>query len=183
MAIRNISEIARRAQYLAEDQPEQAQAIRAGLDPMLRDIEVESGMVRDANVLPNRMYGDTGAAGTMAAYYEALATRLPGYVNTRRAYEEELRKKKEAAEKKDEDTGGGGGDTMQMPQYGMPLTGLRPPQFYLPQAALVPDIKRDTMYVTSPYGAMPTGTISGKPTPAARALAQRKYSRTGTVAM
>jgi hypothetical protein len=60
---------------------------------------------------------------------------------------------------------------------------LRPPQFYLPQAALVPDVKRDTMYVTSPYGAMPTGTISGKPTPAARALAQRKYSRTGTVAM
>lgn len=181
MAVRNVSEIARRAQYTAEDALPVAAAIRSGLDPMLRDIEVQSGMVRDANVLPNRMLPDTGMTGTMGTYYQALASRLPAYVNVRRAYEEDLKKKAEAQAKKD--AGGAGGADMQMPTFGMPMTNIRPPSYYLPQAALVPDIKRDTMYVTSPYGAMPVGTVSGKPTSAQRALAQRKYSSSRMVAM
>lgn len=169
MVARNVSRIARQAQYAVEDAQPEAEAIRQGLDPALRDIEVQSGMVRDANVLPNRLLTDGGAGATMSTYYSALANKLPGYVNARRAYEEALKKKKE----------GDGSDSPYTMNYMQPPT-LPPITTYLPQVGTVDWAQQGLRYVVSPYGAVPYGAIPPKTgaQPPARVLAQRRVVST-----
>ncbi len=169
MVAYNVSRTARGAQYAMEDYGNEAEAIRSGLDPMLRDIEVQSGMRSGANVLQNQLFTGGDKASTMAAYYEALASKLPGYVNARRAYE--------TAEKKKAASGaGGGGAGMMMPVGNYPMQNLLPPQYYLPMTSTDVRGKTGPAYVTSPYGAMPQRVVT--PTqPATRTLAQRRYSR------
>lgn len=150
----NVSRIARQAQYAAEDSGAGAAAIRAGLDPMLRDIEVQSGMASGANVLQNRLFtgGDTSTA--MGNYYAALATKLPAYVNRRRAFE--------AEEKKKAQSGGGGGTGAGMlldPNYS-PVYGLPPVEEYLPT---IPNPSRDRMRAL--YAGLSRALTSRGPTP------------------
>lgn len=149
--------------------------MKMALDPMLRDIEAQSGMVRGANVLPNQLFTDSGRASAMTAYYQALASKLPEYVNARRAFEEDAKKKAAAA--------GGGGGGMAMPQmYQMPMQSLLPPQYYLPMTNVGVRGRTGPEYVTSPYGAIPQQVVA--PTqPASRVLAQRRYSRSRTTEM
>lgn len=166
MVAYNVSRIARGAQSTMKDYGSEADAIRSGLNPMLRDIEVLSGMVSEANVLPNRLLTNAPQATAMANYYNALANKLPGYVNTRRAYEEEQKKKNK------------NNTSPYTFNYTMPPT-LPPLTAYLPNTGYVPDVNRNVVYGVSPYGAMPMGTIpqTGKQ-PLSRVLAQRRVTTT-----
>lgn len=140
----------------------QQAAIMAAADPMLRDVEVRSGMVPDANVLQaNLMPSDRLTA--QEAYLTALRSQLPGYVNAYRAKLAEDAKKAKAA------SGSGGGDVITPPSYNYQLP---PTTQYLPNVGLVPDINRNIMYGVSPYGAMPMGQLYQLP-PAATTLARR----------
>lgn len=177
MVAYNVSRTAREAQYAIEDGRSAAEAIRSGLDPMLRDIEVQSGMAPGANVLQNRLLGDT-ASSAMGTYYDALANRLPGYVNTRRAFEAEEKKKAAAAAK--------AASTITMPNFNFPMQGLLPPQYYLPMTSTGVRGRTGPAYGTSPYGAIPMSVITPSQTgatPASRVLAQRRYSRNQAQAM
>lgn len=166
----NVSETARRAQWTAEDARAAAEAIKGGLDPMLRAIEERSGANPEARMLENRLVTDT-TGGTMGAYYSALASRLPAYVNARRAYQEEQAKKAAKA------AGGGGqgtGGAYQLPDEEMPLVNLMPPQYYLPMTNVDVRGRTGPAYATSPYGAIPMSTMTPS---AAQTLAQRKFAR------
>lgn len=163
----NVSNIARKAQFTMEDAQAANQAIKAGLDPMLSDIEVQSGMVRGANVLPNRLF-TSGTGDTMGTYYAALASKLPAYVNTRRAYDEEQKKK---------NAGSSSGGTFQFPNFDFPTIDLLPPQYYLPMTSTGVRGRTGPAYGTSPYGAIPMGVITSAQ-PASRTLAERKYGMT-----
>jgi len=167
MVAYNVSRIARGAQSTMEDYGSEAEAIRSGLNPMLRDIEVQSGMVSGANVLPNRLFTNAPQATALAAYYDALANKLPGYVNARRAY---------AAADKKKQTAGSSATPPYTSSYTTPPT-LPPVTAYLPNVGYVPDFNRNVVYGVSPYGAMPMGTIPKTRTqPASRVLAQRRVS-------
>lgn len=167
MVAYNVSRAARGAQYAVEDGSSAAEAIKSGLDPMLRDIEVQSGMAPGANVLQNRLL-TSGAGDAMGTYYSALASKLPAYVNARRAYEDEQKKKEKS---------GGGGGTFQFPNFDFPVINLLPPQYYLPMTSTGVRGRTGPAYGTSPYGAIPMGVITSAQ-PASRTLAERKYGMT-----
>jgi hypothetical protein len=154
----------------------QQSAIIAAADPMLRDIETRSGMVQGANVLNANLIPDSGLAG-QETYLTALRNKLPSYVNSYRAYLEEERKKNSAG------SGSGGG---MMPLAGYAPT-MPPPLSFMPSVGLVPDIGRNTYYTTSPYGAMPAGSIYQLPptakTPAAGLARRMATTRSGRMAV
>lgn len=141
MVAYNVSRIARGAQSTMEDYGSEAEAIRSGLNPMLRDIEVQSGMVPGANVLPNRLFTNTPQATAMATYYDALANKLPGYVNARRAYETAEKKKKATSS-----TGTGTGTGMMTDAGYSPIAGLPPIVEYLPGVPNVGKARTQTLY-------------------------------------
>jgi|GEM_PF-6091909 len=140
MVAYNVSRIARGAQSTMKDYGSEADAIRSGLNPMLRDIEVQSGMVSGANVLPNRLFTNAPQATAMATYYDALANKLPAYVNARRAYDTAEKKKATSS------TGTGTGTGMMTdPEYS-PIAGLPPIAEYLPGVPNVGKARTQALY-------------------------------------
>jgi hypothetical protein len=142
----------------------QQTAIMAAADPMLRDIEVKSGMTEGANVLKSNLYAGTGMAG-QEAYATALRNRLPSYVNNYRAYMEEQKKKNSGS-------GDGGGASPLPPMYGS----LPPVGSYFPTPQL-PDWAQNIPYLNAFRGGVPMGSdYSYYMLPPSQGLARRMAS-------
>lgn len=143
----NVSNAARTAQWGLEDDTKKALAIKMATDPMLRNAEVQSGMVQGANVLQNTVIPGTLSGDIMSGYYDKLATDLPKYTNAYRAYLEEQRKKAAASASSGFDLSGLGTINYIMPTQG----GMFGSPYYVPP---------DTPVGEVPYriGAMPMGS-------------------------
>lgn len=174
MALTPIANLAMRASNRQVRPGQEVAAVVASTDPMRQAIEAQSGMAPGVDVLTNNLYTDSGQADNTRTYFEALSRALPQYINAYRAYQEDLKKKQAAA-------AAGAGMTGINPDYG-----TQQPPTVMQNMGVVPDVVRNTWYVTSPYGAMPykqpTPTPSVKPMPA-RTLAQKYLGKTMKTAL
>ena len=150
---------------------DQQAAIKASVDPMLRNIETRSGMVEGANVLQSNLYEGMGMAG-QDAYLTALRDKLPSYINNYRAYIEE---------QKDKNKGSGGDSNGIMPiqpQYGQ----YPSPGSYFPQPKM-PEWMKSIPYLNAFMGAVPMGSdYSYYMIPPSQRLARRMASQPGRMA-
>ena len=148
MANTPITELARKAANRQIKPKQEQAAVVASTDPMLRNIEVQSGMAPDANVLKANLYTGANQANADQAYFEALTKALPNYINAYRDYK--------AAQAKTSSSGSG---STTMPQMTPTYSTFPSTMTYVPGVGFRGDVTRNTLYAQSPYGSMPIGEL------------------------
>lgn len=136
MAYTPIANIAQRQVNRMQRPREEVEAVVASTPAMFEDIAVRAGVAPGANPIRPNLYTGAATAAADQAYMQALTRALPQYVNTYRAYQEELKKKNRTGG--GDGTGGTGIPSGGMPGGGMP--GYNPAGLLPPPSEYLPDV-------------------------------------------